>query len=351
MVSERAVVGVSCGFGFLCGMIGAGFCCFHDSPHIQKIGKLAGITSGLCGSLIAYRILMAKRNHYLKHNPLDFLYGYQQNQIAQRYDEHQTKKVFFSDVIGLDAILVELKDFVSYFNEIDRYKKLGARLPRGILLEGVPGSGKTMIARAFAAEAGCAFLYASASSFVEMYVGVGAKRIRDLFEHARTIKPVIIFLDELDALGAVSRDAGANPEYRQSLNELLCQMDGFKEEEDLLVIGATNNASALDAALKRSGRFDRLLHIPLLDQCGRYALLSHIKQKKYVADISTVYLEELSYMTEGLTAADIKNIFNSAAFLAVREKKSIISEQHLRHAFTRILNERRKGLLCTESSQ
>ncbi len=250
--------------------------------------------------------------------------------------------VIFSEIIGLDAILADIQEIVAYIKDSKKYKDLGAKPYKGILLEGPPGSGKTMIAKAIATEANCNFEYASASSFVEIYVGVGAKHVRELFDKARKSKPTIIFIDELDAIGAVNRGAGANEEYRQTLNELLCQMDGFKGEEGIIVIAATNNAKVLDSALKRAGRFDRIITVPLPNLEARLKMLEAARKKLPSVSISDEYLNQLAKDTYGLTAADLNNIFNEAALLAVRENATVVEEKHMLVAAKKIISERRK---------
>ncbi len=251
-------------------------------------------------------------------------------------------KVKFSEIIGIDEILTDIKEVVEYIKNPKKYKDLGAKPYKGILLEGPPGSGKTMIAKAIATEADCNIEYASASSFVEMYVGVGAKRVRDLFEAARKKKPTIIFIDELDAIGAVTRGAGGNEEYRQTLNELLCQMDGFKGDEGVIVIGATNHAKSLDSALKRAGRFDRIITVPLPNLDARIKILNHTKSKLPSVNVSDEYIAQLAKDAYGLTASDLNNIFNEAAMLAVRENATIVDEKHMTVAAKKIISERRK---------
>lgn len=255
-------------------------------------------------------------------------------------DNHD--KIHFSDIIGIDNILDDIKEVVDYIKNPKKYKDLGAQGYKGILLEGAPGCGKTMIAKAIATEANCHIEYASASSFVEMYVGVGAKRVRELFEKARKSKPSIIFIDELDAIGAVSRGAGGNEEYRQTLNELLCQMDGFNNSEGIIVIGATNHAKAIDSALKRAGRFDRIITIPLPNLDAREKMIRHKRNSLPSINISDAYISQLAKETQGLTASDLNNIFNEAALLAVRAQATSVEEEHMAVAAKKIINERRK---------
>ncbi len=340
--TQRALIGSSACMGGVIGLLaGAGLWMNHDS-QVRRIWPMGGLVCGILGGIITYNILRTKRNHYLSTCSLDPMLAYESKNSVDMFAKDKVKPVSFSDIIGLDTLLGDIKEMVNYLKSPDKYRRVGAIMPKGILLEGPPGTGKTMIARALACETQCAFFYASASSFVEMHVGVGAKRVRELFEQARIAKPAIVFIDELDAIGAASRDIGGNEEYRQTLNELLCQLDGFEDLEDVLVIGATNNAKALDHALMRGGRFDRLISVPLLDQPGRYALLEYLRNKSDSLKVSPVFLKKLSYDTEGLTAADLKNIFSEAGFIAVREKTAMVSEEQLDRAAQKIINERCK---------
>lgn len=339
--TQRALIGSSACMGAIIGGLTGLACWLHGDAHIQRIWQLGGVISGLVGGLVTYNVLQSKKKNYLETCSLDDFSYDPKISINLNIKDH-VKPVKLSDVIGLDDVLIDIIEIINYLKHKKTYDKMGATMPKGILLEGPPGTGKTMIARALACETDCTFLYASASSFVEMHVGVGARRIRDLFEQARASKPVIIFIDELDAIGAVSRDAGANEEYRQTLNELLCQLDGFEELSEVIVLAATNNAKSLDAALKRSGRFDRIIKVPLLNQVGRYCLLKHLQKSLPSIKLSQSFVKKLSLETEGLTAADLKNIFNEAALMAVRDQVSMINEEHVERATQKIINERKK---------
>lgn len=275
-----------------------------------------------------------------KRDPLFNVGGINENK--EKKEDKTQPDVKFSEIIGIDPVIEDVREIVEYIKNPARYKALGAKPYKGILLEGPPGSGKTMIAKAIATEANCNIEYASASSFVEMYVGVGAKRVRELFDKARKSKPTIIFIDELDAIGAINRGAGGNEEYRQTLNELLCQMDGFTGDEGIIVLAATNNAKALDSALKRAGRFDRIINVPLPNLAARIKLVQTAHQKLPSCSISNEYMEQLAKDTYGLTAADLNNIFNEAALLAVRENATEVDEKHMATAAKKIISERRK---------
>ncbi len=234
--------------------------------------------------------------------------------IPGEEQKQQTKPITFDDLVGVDEVLVEVKEVVNFLKHPEEFTKLGATVPRGILLEGPPGNGKTMIARALANEAGCNFEYATASSFVEKYVGMGALRVRDLFKRAKdlakkTKKPTIIFIDEIDAIGSVNRNS-SNDEYRQTLNELLCQLDGFNKDSDIIVLAATNLAKSLDDALKRSGRFDRIVKVPMPGRDSRFKLLKHYLGKLPAVVITDQELEEIVKMTDGLSSADLVSLVN-----------------------------------------
>ncbi len=247
-------------------------------------------------------------------------------------DNENAKGVTFADIVGIDEVLVEVKEVVEFLKNPKKYTDLGAKFPKGILLAGPPGTGKTMIAKAIANEAKCKFIYTSASSFVEKYVGVGAERIRELFLIASKNAPAIIFIDEIDAIGAVERGAGANEEYRQTLNELLCKMDGFKENSSILVIGATNNAFALDRALKRPGRFTRIIKVSKPNEEGRKAILAHYISKLPKVSIEKADTENLAKETTGFSPAELENLVNEAAMLAVREDAKVIQKSHFEKA-------------------
>ncbi len=253
--------------------------------------------------------------------------------------------VTFNDIVALDNVLKDIREIVAFLKYPDRFRAVGATMPKGILIEGPPGCGKTMIAKAIANEAGCSFFHASASSFIEMFVGVGASRIRELFKKAESSKPSIIFIDELDAIGAVNRGADHANEYRQTLNELLCQMDGFRSDGSVLVIGATNLAEELDPALKRSGRFDRILRISLPDLKARKIILRRYLDKlpHLSPAITDDYLHDVCKMIGGFSGADIKNVVNQAAILAAQttnEEDLVVTKDHFDQAIKKVRLER-----------
>ena len=249
----------------------------------------------------------------------------------------------FDDIIGQKDALTEVQEVVDFLKNPEKYKRLGAQIPKGILLEGPPGNGKTLMAKAIANEAGCNFVYESASTFVELYVGAGAKHVRELFAKARAQKPCIIFIDEIDAIGAVNRGGSGNEEYRQTINELLCQLDGFETENDIIVIAATNYAQALDKALTRAGRFDRIVKVPAPDEQGRKEILQHYLNKlPAVSNQALISLDKLAKETKDLSCADLKNLVNEATLLAVRDDAQEVELKHIQAACDKVVKERAK---------
>jgi len=257
----------------------------------------------------------------------------------------------FADVAGCDDAKLEMGELVAFLRDPDRYRDLGARVPKGVLLVGPPGTGKTLLARAVAGEADCAFLSVSGSEFVEMFVGVGAARVRDLFKKARKSAPCIVFVDEIDAVGRRRGGAGVNlghEEREQTLNQLLVELDGFDQGARIVVIGATNRADVLDEALLRPGRFDRQVTVDPPDVTGREAILNvHARCKPLAADAD---LSLLARRTPGLTGADLANLINEAALLSAREQLPVIGMAQLEAAVDRVLSgpERRGRLLSLD---
>ena len=244
-------------------------------------------------------------------------------------------KVRFTDVAGCDEEKAEMVELVEYLKDPHKYSKFGARLPKGVLLIGPPGTGKTLLAKAVAGEAGVPFYSISGSDFVEMYVGVGAGRVRDLFRRAKETAPCLIFIDEIDAVGR-QRGAGlggGNDEREQTLNQLLVEMDGFEANSGILVIAATNRDDVLDPALRRAGRFDRTITVSLPDKAGREAIFKvHAKNKILASDVD---FAALAKRTVGFSGADIDNVLNEAAILAVRENKPAIDLSDIDEAIDR----------------
>ena len=249
----------------------------------------------------------------------------------------QGKKVTFDDVAGAEEEKAELQEIVDFLRDPQKFTALGARIPKGVLLVGPPGTGKTLIAKAVAGEAGVHFLSISGSDFVELYVGVGASRVRDLFDQAKKDAPAIVFIDEIDAVGR-QRGAGlggGHDEREQTLNQLLVEMDGFGSNEGVIVLAATNRQDILDPALLRPGRFDRQIYVGLPDIKGREAILKvHAKKKPLAEDVS---LAEVARATAGFTGADLENLLNEAALLAAREDKRFITKADLEEAMLKII--------------
>jgi len=271
---------------------------------------------------------------------------WKQHTTSSQQTQQKKKKstgITFKDIIGQKEALIEVKEVVDFLKNPEKYNRLGAQIPKGILLEGPPGNGKTLIAKAIANESDCNFIYESASSFVELYVGAGAKNVRKLFEKARAQKPCIIFIDEIDAIGAVNRGGGGNEEYRQTINELLCQLDGFDTENDIIVIAATNYAHALDKALTRAGRFDRIVKVPAPDEQGRKEILQHYLTKlPSVEKEALSSLDELAQETKGLSCADLKNLVNESTLLAVRDNAQKVELAHIKAACEKVGKKRAK---------
>jgi len=254
-----------------------------------------------------------------------------------RLGSDEKKKVTFADVAGADEEKAELQEIVEYLRDPKKYVELGARIPTGVLLVGPPGTGKTLIAKAVAGEAGVHFLSISGSDFVELYVGVGASRVRDLFDQAKKVAPAIIFIDEIDAVGR-QRGAGmggGHDEREQTLNQLLVEMDGFGSNEGVIVIAATNRKDILDNALLRPGRFDRQVYVGLPDIKGREAILKvHAKGKPLAEDVSLV---SIAKGTPGFTGADLENLLNEAALLTARRGKRFISMTEMDEAVLKVM--------------
>ncbi|MDF2607158.1 MAG: ftsH [Clostridiales bacterium] len=246
------------------------------------------------------------------------------------------KKMSFKDVAGLDEEKQELQEFVDFLKSPRKYTDLGARIPKGVLLDGPPGTGKTLLARAVAGEAGVAFYSISGSDFVEMFVGVGASRVRDLFEQAKKDSPCIVFIDEIDAVGR-RRGAGlggGHDEREQTLNQLLVEMDGFGANEGIIVMAATNRVDILDPAILRPGRFDRKVHIGRPDMKGRVEILKvHSKGKPLGDDVD---LKDVARTTSGFTGADLENLMNESALIAARENKKYITQEHIKKAWVKV---------------
>ena len=254
-----------------------------------------------------------------------------------RFERRPDTGVTFKDIAGIDEAKGEFEEIVSFLKEPDKYTIVGAKIPKGILLVGPPGTGKTLLAKAIANEADVPFFSVAGSEFVEMFIGIGAARVRDLFKKASENAPCIVFIDEIDAVGR-ERGAGVgggNDEREQTLNQLLTEMDGFKENKGVIVVGATNRVDILDAALLRPGRFDRQVTVNLPDRLGRVGILKvHGRNKPIGEDVSLV---QLANRTPGFSGADLANLLNEAAILATRYKKSTISKNEVNEAADRII--------------
>jgi cell division protease FtsH len=254
-----------------------------------------------------------------------------------RFEKRPDTGVGFNDIAGIDEAKAEFEEIVSFLKEPEKYTIVGAKIPKGILLVGPPGTGKTLLAKAIANEADVPFFSVAGSEFVEMFIGIGAARVRDLFKKASENAPCIVFIDEIDAVGR-ERGAGVgggNDEREQTLNQLLTEMDGFKENKGVIVVGATNRVDILDAALLRPGRFDRQVTVNLPDRLGRVGILKvHARNKPLSEDVSLV---QLANRTPGFSGADLANLLNEAAILATRYKKSTITKQEVNEAADRII--------------
>ncbi len=256
---------------------------------------------------------------------------------ANLKNQANARKATFKDVAGADEEKQELEEIVDYLKNPNKYKEIGAKVPKGVLLLGPPGTGKTLLARAVAGEAGCPFFPISGSDFVEMFVGVGASRVRDLFEQAKKHAPAIIFIDEIDAVGR-HRGAGlggGHDEREQTLNQLLVEMDGFTGNESVIVIAATNRRDILDPALLRPGRFDRQIVVGYPDVKGREEILRvHAKNKPLSPDVD---LKIIAQTTQGFTGADLENLLNEAALLAARNNRMAVTEKDIEEATMKVI--------------
>ena len=266
--------------------------------------------------------------------------------------EGERPKVTFADVAGIDEAVEELQEVRDFLSDPERYRKMGARIPRGLLLVGPPGTGKTLLAKAVAGEAGVPFFSISGSDFVEMFVGVGASRVRDLFKQAKEAAPCIVFIDEIDAVGR-QRGAGlggGHDEREQTLNQLLVEMDGFEDNSSVILIAATNRPDILDPALLRPGRFDRRVTVDRPDVAGREKILRVHAKGKPVAD--DVDFARLARVTPGFTGADLANLMNEAALLAARRHKATVGPDEVEEAMERVMaGPERKSRVITEGER
>jgi cell division protease FtsH len=266
---------------------------------------------------------------------------------ARRFDQEQETRITFEDVAGIDEAENELVEIVDFLKAPEKYTRLGGTAPKGVLLVGAPGTGKTLLARAVAGEAGVPFFSMSAAEFVEMIVGVGAARVRDLFKQAREHAPAIIFIDELDSIGRARGQVaiGGSSEQEQTLNQILTEMDGFSSREGVIVLAATNQPDVLDKALLRPGRFDRRVVVNLPDRNGREAILEvHTRKVPLASDVN---LAEIASTTPGLSGADLKNLVNEAALLAARREQDKVRQVDFMDALEKIVLGPERPILLT----
>ncbi|HEY0473633.1 MAG TPA: ATP-dependent zinc metalloprotease FtsH, partial [Kribbella sp.] len=257
---------------------------------------------------------------------------------AKRYRPEEGPRTTFADVAGIDEVEAEVREIVDFLKDPAKYRRLGATIPKGVLLTGPPGTGKTLLARAVAGEAGVPFFFVSASEFIEMIVGVGASRVRDLFEQAKQSAPAIIFIDELDAVGRARGGTAAlsgHDEREQTLNQILTEMDGFSGTEGVVVLAATNRPEILDPALLRPGRFDRRIEVNPPDHDGRLQILQvHTRKVPLAADVD---LAELAAATPGMVGAELRNLVNEAALLAARRNHDLVNQSDFTDALEKII--------------
>ena len=303
---------------------------FKDAPAGSRVGEViwAVLPTLIIGGIILFFIFRS----YKRAQSQQLSFGRSRAKLLDK----EKSKVSFKDVAGCDEAKEEVSEIVEFLKEPKRFSEIGGRIPKGVLLVGPPGTGKTLLARAVAGEADVPFFSISGSDFVELFVGVGASRVRDTFEQARKNAPCIIFIDEIDAVGRQrgSGLGGGNDEREQTLNSLLVEMDGFDPQEGVIVIAATNRADVLDAALLRPGRFDRQVYVDLPDIKGREAILQvHAKKFKISEKVDLAYVAKT---TTGFAGADLANLLNEAALIAVRSKKTEIDMVSIEEARDKI---------------
>ena len=271
---------------------------------------------------------------------------------ATLYTEQEGARTTFADVAGIDEVKVEVREIVDFLRESDKYRRLGAKIPRGVLLSGPPGSGKTLLAKAVAGEAQVPFFSVSASEFIEAIVGVGASRVRDLFDQAKKVAPAIIFIDELDSIGRSRGGAqsfGGNDEREQTLNQILTEMDGFTGTEGVVVLAATNRPEILDAALLRPGRFDRRVTVNPPDLVGRRQILEvHTRSVPLAPDVD---LSDLAASTTGMVGANLANLVNEAALLAARRRHDVVHVADFTDALEKIVLGTARGIMLSDSER
>jgi cell division protease FtsH len=302
------------------------------TPLVQQRGFLANLLISFAPMLliVAFYVWMFRRQQ-------GALGGGLLGGSAKKRVDPETVRVTFNDVAGIDEVEAEINEVVDFLKDPAKYRRLGARAPKGVLLSGVPGTGKTLLARATAGEAKVPFFSASASEFIEMIVGVGAGRVRELFAEARKVAPAIIFIDEIDTIGRArggARAFGGHDEREQTLNQILTEMDGFSGYEGVVVLAATNRPDVLDPALVRPGRFDRQIVIHPPDRVGRVAILAvHTRKVPLAPDVD---LDQLAGSTPGMTGADLANLVNEAALLAARRGQDVVHQRDLTDALEKV---------------
>src|SRR5207249_5529141 len=296
----------------------------------SRIGIVLGFLVGLAFIVV---VVLA----YRRTNPVRSMSSLTRGRLRARDKARNRSRTGFDSVAGVDEAKEELEEIVKFLRDPAKFSQLGARVPKGALLVGPPGTGKTLLARAVAGEAGVPFFTASGSEFIEVFVGVGASRVRKLFEQAKARAPAIVFIDELDAIGK-SRSGGGTggtDEREQTLNQLLVELDGFDSRDGIIVLAATNRAEILDAALLRPGRFDRQVLVDRPDNTGRHAILQvHARKVKLADDVD---LEYVARRTPGFVGADLENVLNEAALLAARNEKLSVGMPELHAAIDRVV--------------
>ncbi|MET0554933.1 MAG: ATP-dependent zinc metalloprotease FtsH [Vicinamibacteria bacterium] len=320
------------------------------TPLVQERGYLTNLLISMAPILLLFGFYfwMFKRSQKAMGGGLGGLLG---GSVRKPVDP-ETVRVTFEDVAGIDEVEAEISEVVDFLKDPQKYRRLGARAPKGVLLAGAPGTGKTLLARATAGEANVPFFSASASEFIEMIVGVGASRVRELFAEARKVAPAIIFIDEIDTIGrsrAGARSIGGHDEREQTLNQILTEMDGFSGHEGVVVLAATNRPDVLDAALLRPGRFDRTIMVHPPDHKGRAAILAvHTRQVPLSGDVD---LDALAASTPGMTGADLANLVNEAALLAARRGQDVVAQRDLTDALEKVQLGAARNLVIPEDER
>ena len=321
---------------------------FTNDQQVLRTAEAAGIPltvkdvrqeealAGLAGNLALIALIVVGLSFLLRRSAqvANRAMGFGRSQARVKAQDEVT--VRFEDVAGINEAKEELQEVVTFLKQPERFTQIGATIPRGVLLVGPPGTGKTLLAKAIAGEAGVPFFSMAASEFVELFVGVGASRVRDLFKKAKEKAPCIVFIDEIDAVGR-QRGAGiggGNDEREQTLNQLLTEMDGFADNSGVILLAATNRADVLDTALMRPGRFDRRIHVDLPDRKGREAILGVHARSRPLAD--AVSLQDWARRTPGFSGADLANLLNEAAILTARQQVSAIGDTQIEAALERI---------------